>query len=247
MQRDIRGNLALTPVAHILQTVRGHKLTGRGTFSQANRKIELAFRDGQIVHAASNDPDQRLGEILLREGIITLDHYLKSVELLLETGKRQGEILLEEGYLDKHELKRGIRIQMKEIIYDLLAWESGEYLFRWTPPIEESVLLTVSIYELILRGMRRCDRFSKLRETLAPWHRAVALNTEIDREEARNIRLKEDETTVLGLVDGTRSVRSLIDFAPYPDLTTMQILYGLKWARIVTFVDESGEPDDTLP
>lgn len=243
-RRDIHGNIAATPVANMLHTVRERKLTGRGTFSQDSQRVDLAFRDGQIVHAAANDPDLRLGEVLLSDGVIGLARYNESVAAMLDTGKRQGEIFLEREWLTPGELAYEVRRQMKRIIYGLMHWESGTYLYRWTPPIEESILLDTSIYKLILRGMRLEARFSKLRDYLAPWHRIASLNTQVDLQEARTIRLREDETTVLGMVDGKRRLDEIIAEAPFPDLVVMQILYGLVWSRILRLVDPDEDGND---
>lgn len=236
-KRDIWGNLAATPLASMLHTVRDRSLTGRGTFTRGEDKVELAFRDGQIVHAASNDPDQRLGEVLLRQGVLSLKQYNESVQQMLETGRRQGEILVAREYLTEGELHAVVRQQMKELVYWLMRWEEGRYIYRWTPPIEESILLDTNLYELILRGMRRVDQFSKLREALAPWSRVVELNTEIDLTEARDIRLREDESTVLGWINGARSVSAIVDEVPLKDMVVLQILHGLKWARIINVAE----------
>lgn len=243
-RRDIHGSIAATPVANMLHTVRSHKLTGRGTFTHGEERVDLAFRDGQIVHAASNDPDLRLGEFLLGEGLLSLDQYRRSVEIMLDTGSRQGEILIDEGWLTEGELAHEIRKQMKRIVYGLMRWSEGNYLYRWTPPFDESIMLSTSIYKLILRGMRLEGRYSRLRDYLAPWHRLPRLNTNVDLEEARNIRLREDETTVLGFVDGKRGVQDVIRAVPLPDVEVMRILYGLGWARILQFVDpDEGGPE----
>lgn len=242
-RRDIHGNIAATPVANMLHTVRERKLSGRGTFSRGDERVDLAFRDGQIVHAAASDPDLRLGEFLLGEGILTLDQYRRSVEIMLDSGRRQGEILIGEGWIDDEELSHEIRKQMKRIVYGLMRWTEGSYLYRWTPPLEESILLRTSIYKLILRGKRLESRFSVLRDYLAPWHRIPRLNTNIDLEEAREIRLHDDETRVLAAVDGERDVAAVIRTSELPDLEVMRILYGLGWARILQIVDPDDEPD----
>jgi len=240
VKRDIRGRIAATPVAHMLHTVRDRELTGRGTFTCGKQKVELAFLSGQIVLAASNDPDLRLGEQLLTEGRITLRDYNESVQVLLETGERQGEILIDLGCVTRNELERAVRRQMQEIVFRLLQWSEGEYLYRWTEPPSDTVMLEQSLYELILRGMRREHRFSKLREALSPWQQKARLNTEIQMAQAQRVRLKEDEASVLQMIDGERSVAQIVEDAPLADLEALQILYGLKWARII-HLDEDQE------
>lgn len=234
-RREIKGDLRATPLPSILHSVWERRLTGRGSFKQGEKKVELAFRDGNIVHAASNDPDLRLGEILLRERLITLEGYRRSVELLLETGKRQGEILLQEGLLSEEGLRRGVILQLKEIIYDLMSWKEGSFIYYWSNPFEDSILLETSIIELILRGMRRQWRFSELRAILEPWDRIVEMNTQLDLAEARQIRLKADEVMVLESIDGKKTIAQIIQGVALPDQWVMQILYGLYWARLILF------------
>lgn len=224
-----------TPLPLILHSIRDRRLTGRGSFEDENEKVELFFREGQIVFAASSNPDLRLGEILLREGMITLKQYQRSVDLLLETGRRQGEILVEEGFITKEELVLGVRTQLREIVYNLMLWEKGNYIIRWEQPLQESIFIERNLYELILRGMRRVRSFSRLREVLYPWDRVVILNTNLDMEEAKQIRLKEDERMVLEEVNGKQTVGEIVEKAPLPDFEVMQILYGLSWARLILF------------
>lgn len=234
-RREIKGDLSATPLPTILHSVRERELTGWGTFLCDTRKAELAFRNGNIVFAASNDPDLRLGEILLRERLITLDAYRHSVTLLLETGKRQGEILLNEGLISEESLRRGVILQIKEIIYDLMTWKKGSFVFRWSNPFQDTILLETNILELILRGMRRVWRFSELRQILEPWDRVVEMNTQLDLKEARSIRLKADEVMVLEGIDGHKNIERVIREVALPDQWVMQILYGLYWARLIQF------------
>jgi hypothetical protein len=237
-RREIKGDLSVTPLPSILHSVRERELTGRGTFTRENRRVELAFRNGNIVHAANNDPDMRLGEILLRERMISLQAYQRSVTLLLETGRRQGEILLSEGFITEETLRRGVILQIKEIIYDLMTWNSGSFVYRWSNPFEDTILLETSIIELILRGMRRVWRFSELRQILEPWDRIVVLNTQLDLSEAREVRLKSDEVMVLESIDGKKTIAEIIETVSLPDQWVMQILYGLYWARLIQFREE---------
>jgi hypothetical protein len=154
---------------------------------------------------------------------------------LLETGRRQGEILVEEGFITKEELVLGVRTQLREIVYNLMLWEKGNYIIRWEQPLQESIFIERNLYELILRGMRRVRSFSRLREVLYPWDRVVILNTNLDMEEAKQIRLKEDERMVLEEVNGKQTVGEIVEKAPLPDFEVMQILYGLSWARLILF------------
>ena len=52
--------------------------------------------EGRLIFATSTDPDDRLGEMLLRKGLITYRSLEESVQAI-KAGKRQGTILVESG------------------------------------------------------------------------------------------------------------------------------------------------------
>ncbi|NIM61967.1 MAG: hypothetical protein GTO30_10015, partial [Acidobacteria bacterium] len=76
------------------------------------------IREGHIVFAASNQPDDRLGELLLRQGRITLAQLEQSVERM-HGGKRIGSVLVEDGALPSEQLVDGVLLQVKRIVLDL--------------------------------------------------------------------------------------------------------------------------------
>ena len=61
------------------------------------------MKDGRVVFATSNLPTDRLGEVLIRDGKITVEEYEASVRGL-HKGKRQGRVLVESGALSPGEL-----------------------------------------------------------------------------------------------------------------------------------------------
>src|SRR5204863_6058548 len=87
------------------------------------------FQRGRVVFARSNNPDDRLGEFLLRKGVVSLRQYLESSRLI-GPGKRQGAVLCELGAISTAELVRHVTEQVTEILYSLFTWTAGEYELR---------------------------------------------------------------------------------------------------------------------
>lgn len=118
---------------------------------------------GRIVFAASGDPNDRLGELLLRDDVITLDQ-LEAAIAKLPSGKRLGTILVEAGHLSPDNLVRGVLAQVRGIVLGLFPIEAGEYHFAEGPlPTEEVVTLGMKTAEVVLQGIRQIRSFTRIR------------------------------------------------------------------------------------
>ncbi|MBA3541869.1 MAG: hypothetical protein H0T79_19800, partial [Deltaproteobacteria bacterium] len=85
------------------------------------------FDLGRPVFAASNEPLDRMGELLVREGKITASQYERCQAVVAESGRRMGEILVDFGYLKRRELLPAVRRHVEDILYSLFGWEHGHY------------------------------------------------------------------------------------------------------------------------
>jgi ribosomal protein L30E len=89
----------------------------------------IYLKRGKMIFAASNLPEDRLGEILLRLGKISPQQLQFASKRHKEEGKKLGAILVEAGFITPKELFEGLKNQVREIISSLIQWEEGEYLF----------------------------------------------------------------------------------------------------------------------
>ncbi len=136
------------------------------TSREITKKIYL--RDGRIVFALSGDPDDRLGDLLLREGLITLDQF-ESAMARLSSGKRLGTLLVEAGHLNPENLVRGVLSQVRGIVLGLFPSEEGEYAFVEGPlPTDEVITLGMRTADILLQGIRQIRSFSRLRKNVGP-------------------------------------------------------------------------------
>ena len=69
----LKGQISELPVPDILQHLRASASTGILTLVAGGARKALYVKDGRVVFASSNLPNDRLGEILLREGKITVE------------------------------------------------------------------------------------------------------------------------------------------------------------------------------
>jgi hypothetical protein len=203
-------------------------LTERGF----TKKIYLA--DGKIIFAASSDPDDRLGEMLLREGIVRLAALDRAVARLHE-GKRLGTLLVESGDLSPEQLVRSVVGQVRAIVLSVFAWETGDYRFVEGPlPTEELITLEMRTGEILLQGIRSVTSFTRIRRSVgsdraryraaADWRTAVEGLALADGERSLLERLEGDGETVDHLCEQV----SLSNFEVYQALWAFRVLGAVQ-------------------
>ncbi len=167
---------------------------------EAVRKA-IYVQEGRIVFAASSDPDDRLGELLLREGAIKLEQ-LENALRFIGSGKRLGTILVEAGDLSPADLVEGVLTQVRSIVLEAFTWEYGEYRFDEGPlPTEEVITLGMQTGEILLQGIRGVRSFTRVRRSVGPprvrYRRAADTDRVLD-----GLSLGEGERQLLVRLEG---------------------------------------------
>ncbi len=158
----LRGQLADLPLPDILQHLRLSRSTGILSLVSGGARKDVYLRDGRVVFASCNLPNDRLGELLLREGKITIEEYEASIRAISK-GKRQGKALLESGALRPRDLWEGVQLQVREIAESVLGWDEGQFQFESSEaPDRERITVDLDAVELILAGIRRQDAEGRL-------------------------------------------------------------------------------------
>lgn len=186
------------------------------------------FQEGRIIFAASTDPNDRLGEMLLREGAIRLDHLERAIARLPE-GKRLGTLLVEAGHLSPDHLVKGVLRQVRAIVLSLFPWEDGEHTFVEGPlPTDEVVTLGMNTGDLLIQGIRSVRSFSRIRRSVgSPRTRYRA--TESWREVTDGLQLSEGERQLLTRLDGApESVARLCEEVYLSNFEIYQSLWAFK-------------------
>jgi len=232
IKRIPRGDIASNYFPTLLFAFLDQRLTGRVTFNHNESKIDLLFRDGDIVGSRSNNMAHRLGEILLIHGRISVKDYEASVQMMLEDGMRQGDALIQLGALKEDDLTWAVAKQSKEILYTLFDWPQMEYKVK-NAAVADDNLFHLSTHEVVLRGLKRIQDWPRIRNELFPYRQIFAINQTIRMDDARKIRIKSDEEAVLSLIDGNRTVEEVFAASPQSGYSTARLLYAFKWARII--------------
>lgn len=193
----------------------------------------IYFMEGQIVFATSSDPDDRLGERLLREGLISLEQLAEAVRGL-QNGKRLGTLLVEAGSLTGEQLVSGVLSQVEAIVLSLFVWEEGEYRFEeGALPTAEVITLEMRTAEILLRGIRTIRSFSRIRKSVGAPHTFYGLAAD-GEELLEGLELSAGEELLLEhLANGEESVEGLCREVFLSNFELYQTLWGLKILGIV--------------
>ena len=196
------------------------------------------IEDGRIVFASSSDPDDRLGEMFLRAGLIKIDQ-LEQAVAQLSTGKRLGTLLVEAGSLEPEQLVRGVLTQVESIVLDLFEWQDGEYRFEEGPlPTEEVIKLGIRTSELLIRGIRQLRSFSRVRRSVGAAQKTYVLTDEW-RDLLEGVTLTAgEESLVERLTDGEASIEELCREVFLSNFEIYQTIWALKVLGVVEEVEE---------
>lgn len=244
----LKGQLGQLPLPDILQHLRTSKSTGILSLVSGGARKALYVKDGRVVFATSNLPNDRLGELLIREGKITVEEYEASIKAISK-GKRQGKALVEMGALSPKDLWEGVQFQVREIVYGIFQWEDGQFHFEdSTLPEKERITVDLDIVDLILAGTRKVDANGPIQSH----YPEGALVLEVVPGES-TAALEPYEGHVLKLVDGERSVLEICAESEIGDNETLKVLYVLlctgrartKGKKVHT-LDQDFVPEDTL-
>jgi hypothetical protein len=155
------GSLIERDFPELVQHLHERAWTGSLTLTQAGIGKSITIQDGRLVFASSSDPDERLGELLLRRGRLSLRDYVEAGKAV-GPGRRLGAVLVEQGVLPPKDLVKSVVDHTQEIIYGAFLWTEGRYRLQEGQRPSEAITLNISTPDLILEGIRRINSWSRI-------------------------------------------------------------------------------------
>lgn len=217
----IRGSLEESSLPELLRSMNKSKESGILTCFVQGYLKSIYLNEGQIVFSSSTNPDDRLGETLLRAGKITVQQY-SDASKLVRSGRRLGSILIDLNAITSEELMEGVQNQVQEIINGLFDVTRGEYeLVLKEVDTHDMIMLRASTEDVIFDGaksMRSWSRISRgvgsLGGKLLPAQDAgkVLLNLTLSPEESHLFSLCQKGQFTIGDICGMSYLTSFETF-----------------------------------
>jgi len=157
---DFKGNLKSIGLSTILQILALDNKTGILQFTNGHKRRAICLKEGKII-AGSGQPGLQLGQILSQRGLISPEALLQVLDKAKEAGKRVGAMLLALGYLSEDTLKELIYHQVREVVFDLLGWTEGSFLYQdCLVEFDDLVVQDINAIQLLLESAVRKDEWA---------------------------------------------------------------------------------------
>src|SRR6185436_7118353 len=92
-------------------------------------KKKITIKSGEPYFVESNLVQECLGRLLIKKGRLTAEQCEESLRIMKTQKAKQGETLITMGLLSPNELDEALREQAREKLFDVFAWEDGDYRF----------------------------------------------------------------------------------------------------------------------
>jgi hypothetical protein len=128
------GHFALMPLLDVVELLVRREVTGTLTCERGTVRKTIYVERGVAVGAASNDPREYLGQLLMNFGHITEEQLTKAFSTQEETKVRLGKVLTLAGLTTPEVVQQALALKTRETLLDALVWDSGVFQVDDAPP-----------------------------------------------------------------------------------------------------------------
>lgn len=179
--RGLMGSFAVLPLADLVELLARRRTSGVLTCERGTVRKALHLREGTAVGAASNDPREFLGQLLINFGHIDEEQLTKAFRTQEETRIRLGKVLVMVGHVSPDTVREVLAIKVRETLLDVFLWDSGLFSFDDTPPPAVDELdASVPLPEVVREAEFRATAWSAFRGEFP----TGAAPLEVDEEKA---------------------------------------------------------------
>jgi tetratricopeptide (TPR) repeat protein len=239
----IKGSLKEASLADVCQLLSLGQKSGCLSIADGSRFGQIYFDRGRINYARIVNRRDRLGDILVRDGLLAqaqLDDVLQHQSR--EPDRRVGELLVAHNYISRADLTHYIRLQIEEAIYHLFTWARGNFFFEvGANPDEADVVVSINPETLLLEAARRVDEWSLIEKKIPSFD--LLFDVERERLAQSGVELTWEQQQIVDVLDGTRTLQDIADRTGLVEFTVGKALYGLIQAG---FAHRVGRKEETV-
>ena len=160
---DYQALLSDTPMIEVLARMRRGRETGvvfvHRRDARGQRRKEIYLERGRLVHVASSDRKELLGEYLVRRGVLKREQLDAALAVLARDGGRLGDTLINMGAVEAMDVFRAIRDQGRDRVAAVCGWLQGTATFyRGTTPGQVEFPLDLDLASPMMAGVIMASR-----------------------------------------------------------------------------------------
>jgi hypothetical protein len=244
-------DLAKIPFPVVLTHHYRDRATGSLTVTSGSLQKRVFLDKGAVVFAASNDLNDRLGEMLLRRGVLKLGDFLAASNAIVP-GKRFGTILVEQGVFTPGQLVWAVKEQVKEIVFSLFGLPSGNCSFAVGADAgDEMITLAINTPELLRQGVARMDNVIWSLDALRQPRTKLRLKRSVEKA-MEPFTLSDAETSLLSSLSQPRRLEEICQTTQISHFPLLKFLWALLILDYIQTLPEaegssSPGPAEALP
>jgi hypothetical protein len=230
----LEGSISEFGITDIFQLIYYQRKTGLLSISGKYDRVKILFFEGNIVSATSSrrPEEKKIGNLLIKKGIITEEDLRKVLEEQKRTGKQLGTLLLSHGLVDKETLTEVITQQIIDQVVQIFSWNEGTYVFR-PVKVEIETEIVVDTQHVLMEGLRIVDEWSVIEGLITP-------DTIFRKKTDESDELLSDiEERVFQLIDGESDVSTLLDLSEESELEFLKALVSLMEKGLIEPIEEA--------
>lgn len=240
---EVSGNILPDTIPLLVHTLHRKRKTGILRVREADREKCLYLRDGRILFATSTDPSDRLGQVLLQEGMVAFSDVVRETERAIRAKKRLGTVLMEREILAPNVLVEAVRCQVTQIVNDVFQWNQGTCeFFAGELPSEEITTLTKETDEMILEAMRSIQDWNRILDAVGGLEQRFVVVPEL-QQVAADLNLGLEEWHLLSFFEEPRPLEEVCKECPLLDLDICRTV----WAFLVLELLVKGSTEEAAP
>lgn len=225
----IEGSLRTVPLTEVFQILATGQKSGILTILRGSSRARVYFELGRVQYAHLA-PGLHLGEVMVRMDLLTSQEVQ---QILLRQDKENagtplGLMAVHLGLLDQSELRHALKMQVVEVITELLMWKQGQFSFaeRNLDASQVPTEHTLDAMMLLMEVATRLEEFKK---------GAVNANIVFEKSgDPTGVKLSAGMWEVLGHVDGKRTALSIAVETDFPEREVYNLLYQLQHQQLIT-------------
>ncbi|HKB72349.1 MAG TPA: DUF4388 domain-containing protein [Thermoanaerobaculia bacterium] len=242
------GDLSAEPLPQILRRIFAERRTGRLTFTRESETIRLFFDAGELRTATSSVEGRRIGDVLLRRGLVGESDFRAALASDGSRRSRLGKLLVERGLIPQHVLDAEMRRLAEEIVFSAFTWKAGGFRFdddEGSP--DADTWLDHSTAALIVEGIRRLPDSDEYLDILGDLDRKpAAIENPMTRWGV--VKLAPQEGYLFSLCNGRTSFRDVLKLAPSRAVGA-KILHALLACGLIEIAENApaAAPEQAVP
>jgi hypothetical protein len=215
----LAGDAASFPLSDLIAFLSQSRWSGVVSLHEASATRSLAMKEGEVRGALTDEPSERLAELMVRLGHVTqaqVDEVLRS-----DPPSRLGRALVERGIIQPHDLWKCINHQVAEIFHAMVLCREGAYVLIDQPLDEKTQNIQISTNSLLMDSIRKIDEMAHFRKRIPHGRLFVAKKRPSDGT------LEADEDRLLGLANGQRTVLEIATAARMGEFDATKVVFRL--------------------